>query len=468
MKKTFLVISILLLLFPGNPVLAFDSGSTGADSALSPTENTEIELPADGIFNFTTVNIPEGVTVTFTKNNANTPVYILATGDVTIAGKISVNGAAASGSPGNGGNGAYNGGMGGSYKVAGGKGQGPGGGNPGSVSTNVISSGSSGGGGGGFGSKGSDGGGSSYAPPGTGGSAYGNTKIIPMTGGSGGGGGAGSINSSYPDTGGAGGGGGGAIMIASSSTITVAPTGSITAMGGKGGTSSNDGNYAGDGGGGSAGAIKLMADTISVEGTISATGGGGGNNTNGYDGGAGGKGRIRVEANELTNTFSTSPPYTYGYPGAVFVTNIPALSITSIGGVSVPANPAGQYGLTDITLPSGSANPVTVEISATNIPVGTEVTVTSIPEYGASTSAAGSLSGADEASTASVSITLSTTYQSVLMAEATYSVRTAMYYDNEKIEKVRVAAITGGKSGVVYITEKGREISGVEMMAGLR
>ena len=134
----------------------------------------------------------------------------------------------------------------------------------------------------------------------------------------------------------------------------------------------------------------------------------------------------------------------------------------------MPANPTGQYGLTDITLPSTSTNPVTVEISAANIPAGTEITVTSIPEYGSSTSAAGALSGTDESSTASVSITLSTTYQCVLMAEATYSVRTAMYYDNEKIEKVRVAATMGGKSGVVYITEKGREISGVEMMAGLR
>jgi hypothetical protein len=48
----------------------------------APTENTILQLPSDGVFNFTTVDIPAGVTVTFSKNTTNTPVYILATGDV--------------------------------------------------------------------------------------------------------------------------------------------------------------------------------------------------------------------------------------------------------------------------------------------------------------------------------------------------------------------------------------------------
>ena len=44
---------------------AYDSGSTGADGAFSPQVNTVLQLPEDGIFNFTTVTIPSGVTVTF-------------------------------------------------------------------------------------------------------------------------------------------------------------------------------------------------------------------------------------------------------------------------------------------------------------------------------------------------------------------------------------------------------------------
>jgi len=68
----------------------FSSGSTGADGTFAPTQNTALALPANGIFNFTTVNIPAGVTVTFQNNGTNTPVTILATGDVTIAGTIAL------------------------------------------------------------------------------------------------------------------------------------------------------------------------------------------------------------------------------------------------------------------------------------------------------------------------------------------------------------------------------------------
>src|SRR5712692_3598038 len=73
---------------------AFDSGSTGTDGAFSPTVNTTVPLPPSGIFNFTTVNIPSGVTVTFLKNTTNTPVVILASGNVTIAGSIVLTGTA--------------------------------------------------------------------------------------------------------------------------------------------------------------------------------------------------------------------------------------------------------------------------------------------------------------------------------------------------------------------------------------
>src|SRR5260221_10067806 len=65
---------------------AFASGSTGADGAFNPAVNTTVTLPPSGIFNFTSVNIPVGVTVAFRRNTANTPVVILATGDVVIGG----------------------------------------------------------------------------------------------------------------------------------------------------------------------------------------------------------------------------------------------------------------------------------------------------------------------------------------------------------------------------------------------
>ena len=81
--------SALMLAFPA---WSFTSGSTGADGPFNPTINTAVQLPPSGVLNYTTVNIPTGVTVTFLKNATNTPAVILATSDVTIAGSINFNG----------------------------------------------------------------------------------------------------------------------------------------------------------------------------------------------------------------------------------------------------------------------------------------------------------------------------------------------------------------------------------------
>src|SRR6185436_21116861 len=61
--------------------LAFTSGSTGADGALAPTVGTVVvQVPESGILNYTTINIPTGVTVKFKKNTLNTPVFVLVSG----------------------------------------------------------------------------------------------------------------------------------------------------------------------------------------------------------------------------------------------------------------------------------------------------------------------------------------------------------------------------------------------------
>lgn len=441
----------LLLLLAGNAHAVFVSGSTGADGAfdLSTTpvtvpagtvvngNNYEVPLPANGTFNFTTVNITTGKTVTFKKNAANTPVYMLATGDVTIAGTITVSGASTTytTSPGAGGPGGYNGGYGGATGLPGGNGMGPGGGG-GGPSTSYRS-----GGGGGFATAG----GSQGANYGAGGPAYGNPNLVPLIGGSGGGGMSGlTTGSGY-----GGGGGGGAILIASSGTITI--TGSVTAKGGDTPGSAP--------GAGSGGAIKLMANVISGSGTISTKGG----NVSAYT--KGGDGRIRFEAD--TNNFipGTDPVYTYSQPGSVFVANMPVLSITSVAGVNVPANPTGSYSQPDILLPETTGNPVAVGLSASNIPVGTSVTVSVLPLYGPVTNVTTALSGTDASSTASASVSISTQYSNVIMANATFTLLQAFYYNDEKIEKVRVAATIGKGSEVFYITEKGKEIRSTELMA---
>lgn len=446
MKRLVILASILFLFLMGNAnASSFISGSTGADGAFNPTANTELQLPPNGIFNFTTVNIPAGVTVTFKKNAANTPVYILATGDVTIAGTIDVSGENASSSiPGKGGPGGFDGGYGGATGLSGGKGLGPGGG--GGASVNNCNAG-----GGGFAISGGPG----YS---TAGGIYGNAAIVPLIGGSGGGGGGGFSDSS----GYGGGGGGGAILIASSGTITL--NGTIAAKGGSSSYNCCYISYCPAGGGGSGGAVKLMANSISGNGAITATGGNLGSGRNN----AGGAGRIRLEAYTINRTAGTDPPYTFGLPGSVFPAAAPVLRITSIGGVNVPANPTGAYNQPDIMLPSSTTNPVSVNISASNIPVGTTVTVSVIPQYGSSSNVNATLSGTEASSTASASVNLSTEYSNIITAHATYTLQTAMYYEGEKIDKVRVASMMGGQSETIYISESGREIKAEELIiAGL-
>ncbi|MBW6493984.1 MAG: hypothetical protein K0B16_05420 [Burkholderiaceae bacterium] len=471
------LISTLCLAGLAAPALAFESGSTGADGDFSPTVNTELQIPASGVFNFTTVNIPTGVTVTFKKNTSNTPVVILASGNVTIAGSINIRGGNAAhvgaagdgnlgddGIPGVGGPGGYDGGRGGEAgKKNGGAGLGPGAGGVGNVFNYWTNSGDAGGGGGGgFGAAGAAGWTtSSAAYTGLGGTAYGSSQLLPLIGGSGGGGGAGGL--AFAGSGG--GGGGGAVLIASSGTVSVA--GSIVANGGAGGTSAGDARGA-TGGGGSGGAIRIVATAISGNGTISAQAGAAGTGA-GYtgtpqyyqgNGGAGAVGRVRLEAETFTRTAASTPAHSFGSPSSVFVAGLPTLRITSVAGVAAPTNPTGNA---DITLPSSTPNPVTVEFATTGVPVGNTVSLRVTPAYGTATTVVSpAVTGTTTAGTASVSATLPSG-PSVLSATTTYTIVTAMgealsiYAQGETVEKVRLTTTMNGPTLATLITKSGKE-----------
>ncbi len=186
----------------------FSSGSTGADGALNCSgSSAAVQLPASGVLNYTTVNIPSGCTLSFLPNVTNTPVTMLATGAVTVVGTISLDGGVPAPGPG----GFYGG-------APGQNGVGPGGG-----ATAACT----------------------YANPG-GGTWVGPLDLVPIIGGSGGAG-----YCMY-----SGGGGGGAIVIASSGSISV--TGVISANGG-----SSQGS-------GSPGAIRLVSNSINVSGGLNA------------------------------------------------------------------------------------------------------------------------------------------------------------------------------------------------------
>ena len=64
--------------------------SDGSDGAFYASTNMIVDLPPDGIFNFTTITIDDGVIVNFNRNADNTPVYFLATGEVIINGIINI------------------------------------------------------------------------------------------------------------------------------------------------------------------------------------------------------------------------------------------------------------------------------------------------------------------------------------------------------------------------------------------
>ena len=457
---------LILLSFGGPAALAqtFNSGSTGADGAFNPTTNTTLALPPDGVFNFTTINIPAGVTVTFTRNAANTPVTMLASGNVVIAGTINLNagagGNAATGTsiaPNGGprGAGGFDGGDGadGITSTTGGSGLGPGGGDGGTLDTQFQLGG--GGGGGSFGTAGGSGGAGAAAGP-----TYGVNTLVPLIGGSGGGGG----GTRFSLTSGGGGGGGGAILIASSGTIAF--TGSITAAGGKGGDFIDVVGGPGAGAGGSGGAVRLVANTITGSGgSISVAGGSSGNNSGGRNrGGNGGIGRIRIEAYTNTATINFAQAPSIGQPGVVALPNAPALMIASVAGVAAPAAPTGSFANPDILVPAGTANPMTIGLAAANIPLGTTVTVTAKPQNGAASSAVSSgLAGTLAASTATASVTIPTNQPSVISASATFTLASLpgagpLYADGEEVKQVRVAATLGGPSQVTYLTASGREL----------
>jgi len=231
---------VVSLLFAGTAAHAqVNSGSDGHDGAFNPTTNTVVDMAdhPDGIYQYTSINIPTSVTVTFIPNAANTPAVWLVQSNCVINGIINLNGQSGQygGASGPGG---YRGGNTGGGGAAPSDGAGPGGG--------------------GSSDQRSYGGSASFATLGEvvvysqgqapAGSIYGNPFCLPLIGGSGGGG---AGRQGYT---GKGGGGAGAILIAASDTIQL--SGTISASGG-----GNPDTYCG--GSGSGGAVRLAS--ISTE-----------------------------------------------------------------------------------------------------------------------------------------------------------------------------------------------------------
>lgn len=357
MKKRFAILMLAVFAVPA--FAQFDSGSDGSYgpivvSATDPSSVT-LDLPEDGIIRATTVSIASQKTLLFNRNALNTPVIILATGDVVINGNINVSGTIGGQSSGGlGGPGGFNGGAPGGEGVPAGAGFGPGGGLPGTSSTVDPAS--------------AAGSGSFATRPGSGlndrdGNIYGSPLLVPLIGGSGGGG----IERSETNQGHGGGGGGGAILIASNTRIELNSPGFIIANGAE----NNPGNS------GSGGAIRLVAPIVEGNGTLRASGHQGGTFS--------GNGRIRVDTldrSRLAFTFGTSAgASSIGAFMDAIPENLGRLNIIEAAGTQIPVG----SGPVSITLPFGAPTTQTVVVQGSNFAGAVDIDVVVTPENGART-----------------------------------------------------------------------------------
>jgi len=378
-------IALLTLAVASQGQTNFNSGSDGSYGPLNITSDTNLALPANGIFNCTTITVANGATLRFNRNPLNTPVYLLATNDVTINGNIDVSGGGPNGRvPGAGGPGGFDGGWGGYGGTGfggtgvGSDGQGPGGGShiDGSCARSYPA---------GFGTLNTLG----Y------GGVYGNSLLVPLIGGSGGAG-----TDGNPGAGG--GGGGGAILVASSTKILL--NGSIFSRGAD--------NYVGSGSGG---AIRLVAPVVTGPGAAATLGGS--QNTCGI---RAGNGRSRIDcldAYAAKTLHANSSVSSRGAQMFVFPPGQPHLDIIQAAGQSIPL---GSPNGVSVVLPKGATNAQTVVVRATNFTNDLSVTVAVIPNDRASTTYQALLSITNNPPTVTVPVTLAVDSTNRIMVWTTY------------------------------------------------
>ncbi len=378
MKHIVLALALLVASAPWSQAALIIPGANGSDGALNITTNTEIDLsqaataawnanptvPGKGVydatqwavvFKYSSVSIAAGATLTFKNHASRAPVVWLVSGDVTIAGTVSLDGQQGQAFPllAEPGPGGFRGGM--EYDSAAGKGGGfgPGGGRQDT--------------GGGYA------GGGSYSTPGRSrdnwnlpSPTYGNPSLVPLVGGSGGG----AQNSRSSDRRG-GGAGGGAILVAASGVVTV--DGSIHSNGGAGFTGS-----------GSGGGVRIVGSTLAGTGQVDARGGVGADvNWN-----TGGEGRIRLERVTNSNTIATVPSpsvvnLTDGATALLWPPNgQPKVEVISVGGNAAPTDPRAEFGTmgADVSIAQVANTPVVVR--TTGVEAAAQVIVRVTPRTG--------------------------------------------------------------------------------------
>jgi len=437
------LVAVVGTLLATSPVFAqtFSSGSTGADGALDVSRLScfirvqdnlsvcEVILPPSGILNYTTVLIPSGKTIIFRKNLQNTPVVLLAQGDVVVEGNLSVSAVPwspdAPWDPALPGPGGFPGGA--PPRSAG---LGPGGG---AVPTGGTSD-----------------------PPAQG-RWVGPLSLVPLVGGSGGA----SIVNTYGNSI-TGSGGAGAIVIASNGEIRIGGSGGIDASP----YNRHCGIY------GSGGAVRLVANRITMTGAIYAKG------TAYCSGGAtdGGDGIVRLEAPSGFLSFlgnSQPAPILSTVNPTIVAPAAPGLRIVSVGGFLVPDSAGSRKDAADLVLPKQLPDPINVLVEATNIPVGSVVTV-SFGTSNQGTTAGVPLSGTLAQSTATIGVSglnrnlLAYLYVQVLFAPPAAAAGAAPATESGRVTHVRMTTAPGEKPHFAFLRQDGAEIPANRLPATLQ
>jgi hypothetical protein len=336
-------------------------GADGSDGVFAPTASTNINLalaptgtwdganasPGRGVYDpakwavvlrYSSVNIPAGVTVTFSNHPTQAPVVWLVSGNATIGGTVSLNGIVTSGTA-----------------V-----QSPGG--PGGFRGSYVN------GAGGSGRSGFGPGGGALNDNGTYATAYGNARLLPLLGGSGAG--------YHSGNGAHGGGGGGAILIAVSGNLAV--NGIVRA----------NGAYHANGHVGSGGALRLIAGNMMGTGVLQAV------SNSEID-----IGRIRLEAANYTGALGCNPQAAVVPPdNPVLIwpqTDAPSVRVVSIGGISAPTDPTSSLNPPGGDVNFSVSNAVQVVIEARNLATNAtmRVRITHTIQNSADTVTAGYVSG---------------------------------------------------------------------------
>lgn len=320
MRRIYFVMITLIL--QSTPAIAvdFNSGSNGSFGAIVVDGDTSIDLPPDGIIHATTVMINSGI-LTFSRNALNTPVYLLATGDIVIASGAIIDVNATS-------------------QFAG-----PGGFEGGIDRDDLTDTGPSAGFGpgaglaeGGFAGFKTDGGSQAVD-----GKAYGNALLMPIIGGSGGGG---STTTN-------GGHGGGAIVIASNTAIIL-----------DGNIQSQAKAISGLPGRGSGGAIRLVAPSVTK-----------GTNTNSLSTFPNGRSRIDViNRFDLTIAADAIGSFMQVFPPVNF-----RLDIIDVAGQNIPE---GTSNPVSVTLPLEAPAQQTITVQGRDFVGIVPVRVVITPESG--------------------------------------------------------------------------------------